>query len=529
MNWITRFLAPASLAISVCCPKVQLQTIFYHHLNIFKALFVSSKFSIGNCVKYSYMDNPHCDLTSDISDSCADGIKDIDFTLQKLSVTNTFDKNVNNLGVNFLNNDHNSLIKKRLIDKKKYKDIRKWKKVDKGNAAGTSKDSFIFKLLSFNILAQDLLETHSYLYRTHDKKALPWEHRKPLLMEEILELNAHVICLQEVQYQYLQEILIPFQENGFTHLYKKRTNDKKDGLLVLYKEDLFNLLEFSKVELYQNGIELLSRDNVGLVAKFSLKESPETKFVVATTHLLFNPRRNDVRLGQIQLLFAEIERIAFVENTLTGPRYLPIVLSGDFNLEPYSGVYNFVTEGSIEFVGKGRNLEESDYRCLSNSLIPPHLYVTDECQHLNVLSKRLSGIGSGKIMLRNAENQYQPKEDDLTNDLLESTSFNSKTNNYQKIEISDGHYVTFSSGLLTHPFRFKSVYNHTDKNGRSEATTFQNRWITVDYIFYSQLTPLEKYRLPTAEECSEFLPTIPNAIVGSDHFCLGASFLLKKR
>lgn len=109
--------------------------------------------------------------------------------------------------------------------------------------------------------------------------------------------------------------MIPFQENGFSYLYKKKTNNKTDGLLLLYKEDLFNLLDFSKVELYQTDIELLSRDNVGLVAKFSLKESPETKFVIATTHLLFNPRRNDVRLGQVQLLFAEIERISFIEST----------------------------------------------------------------------------------------------------------------------------------------------------------------------------------------------------------------------
>lgn len=116
-----------------------------------------------------------------------------------------------------------------------------------------------------------------------------------------------------MQEKHLAEFLASFQRNGYAHLYKKRTNDKKDGLLLLYKENLFDLLEFIKVELYQTNIELLSRDNVGLIGKFSLKNNPETKFVVATTHLLFNPRREDVRLGQLQLLFAEIERISFVE------------------------------------------------------------------------------------------------------------------------------------------------------------------------------------------------------------------------
>lgn len=118
-----------------------------------------------------------------------------------------------------------------------------------------------------------------------------------------------------MQESHLEDFLKPFQEDKFNYLYKKRTNNKTDGLLLMYKEDTLNLLEFSKVELYQAGTELLNRDNVGLIAKFSLKQNPETKFLIATTHLLFNPRRNDVRLGQVQLLFAEIERLSFIENT----------------------------------------------------------------------------------------------------------------------------------------------------------------------------------------------------------------------
>lgn len=118
-----------------------------------------------------------------------------------------------------------------------------------------------------------------------------------------------------MQEDHLNEFLVPFKELGYAYLYKKRTNEKKDGLLFLYRSDQFILLEHVKVELYQSGIELLSRDNVGIVAKLAVKENPETQLVIATTHLLYNPRRNDVRLGQTQLLLAEIERIAFLENT----------------------------------------------------------------------------------------------------------------------------------------------------------------------------------------------------------------------
>lgn len=87
------------------------------------------------------------------------------------------------------------------------------------------------------------------------------------------------------------------------------------------------------------------------------------------------------------------------KNFSLGPEYLPVVLSGDFNLEPYSGVYKFLVEGSIEYAGKGKNLEPCEYKCLSRSLIPPSLHVTDECQHFNVLAHRLLGKSGGKIMV----------------------------------------------------------------------------------------------------------------------------------
>lgn len=83
----------------------------------------------------------------------------------------------------------------------------------------------------------------------------------------------------------------------------------------------------------------------------------------------------------------------------TGSKYLPIILMGDFNLEPHSGVYKFIVEGAFEYQGKGKNLEQTEYRPLSNSLIPPRLFITDNCQHFNVLKHRLHGEGTDKVMV----------------------------------------------------------------------------------------------------------------------------------
>jgi hypothetical protein len=46
--------------------------------------------------------------------------------------------------------------------------------------------------MSYNILAQELLESHQYLYNKHESAALKWTHRKQILLREIEEANADV-------------------------------------------------------------------------------------------------------------------------------------------------------------------------------------------------------------------------------------------------------------------------------------------------------------------------------------------------
>lgn len=89
----------------------------------------------------------------------------------------------------------------------------------------------------------------------------------------------------------------------------------------------------------------------------------------------------------------------YLSTNRSGAKYLPIILTGDLNLEPHSGVYQFIMEGEFEYQGKGKNLEPTMFRSLSNSLIPPRLCVTDNCQHFNVLKQRLLGGEMDKVMV----------------------------------------------------------------------------------------------------------------------------------
>ena len=101
-------------------------------------------------------------------------------------------------------------------------------------------------------------------------------------------------------------------ESGYYGLYKKRDGDKPDGCAILYKKSKFTHVKFVPVQFLQGGI--LDRDNVGIILLLrpssSIYSGTTRAICVATTHLLFNPRRGDVKLAQLMMFLAEIDKVA---------------------------------------------------------------------------------------------------------------------------------------------------------------------------------------------------------------------------
>lgn len=59
-----------------------------------------------------------------------------------------------------------------------------------------TKPGFAFTVLNYNILSQQLLEMHSYLYQDHSSQALRWNQRFHNLVGEILYDNPDILCCQ---------------------------------------------------------------------------------------------------------------------------------------------------------------------------------------------------------------------------------------------------------------------------------------------------------------------------------------------
>ncbi|XP_032072435.1 protein angel homolog 2 [Thamnophis elegans] len=323
--------------------------------------------------------------------------------------------------------------------------------------------TFDFTVMSYNILSQDLLEYNPHLYRHCQQQILAWNYRFPNILADIKQLDADVLCLQEVQEdQYGVEIKPTLEALGYHCEYKMRTRRKPDGCATCFKTSKFSLLSSNPVEFFRHNIPLLDRDNVGLVLllqpRFSYKAP--TAICVANTHLLYNPRRGDIKLTQLAILLAEITSVAIREDG----RFCPLVLCGDFNSVPHSPLYNFLTEGKLNYeglpIGKVSGQEQSPrgQRILKIPIWPHSLGISQDCMY-EEHQKRL----------------VKERESRETKDASLEQS--------EEILIVAKRLPTD----LHHSFQLSSVYSHyLPDNGVPEVTTCHSRSaVTVDYIFYS--------------------------------------------
>lgn len=258
--------------------------------------------------------------------------------------------------------------------------------------------------------------------------------------------------------------------------------------------------------------QMLDRFNVAIVAKFESKFRKNQQLIVATTHLLYNPRRDDIRTAQLQVLLAELDRMS--EHTET-KEPLPIILTGDFNCLQFSTPYRLVHEGRID----------------SNNL-PLQLGIMDNCQHMNVTiheNRQCTALYHSSKNVHCAEGEASVTAIEETNCVVASNV----TIEYVK---SSG--LPYNTGSLWHSLNLMPTLM-----SNNVASTYQDKWIMVDYIFYtkymrrtlgpltispnySPLKLLANYELPTKKDCQNMGP-IPNCIYGSDHYAMASEFVIR--
>ncbi|XP_055316619.1 protein angel-like [Sitodiplosis mosellana] len=390
---------------------------------------------------------------------------------------------------------------------------RTWRRTPYGQTYRYDRNGHPFVLMSYNILAQSLLCKHSHLYTENVAEFLEWPHRLQCIRNEIFEMKPAILCLQEVQQSHLEEIQNALQPMCYAKpLYKKRTSpDYDDGCAIFYDPQFFELIDHHYVEFYQPDVKILDRFNVAIIAKFVSKRLENLQLTVATTHLLYNPRRDDVRTAQLQVLLAELDRMSVHTKT---KEPLPIILTGDFNCLQFSAPYRLVNDGHI-----------------NSTNLPLSCQIMDDCKHMNVTIHQ----NRRRTALFNSSSG--------SND--SAAEFASDDEGKDCVNVSDAtiEYI-LSSGL---PYNTGALWHYLNLQptlvSNNMASTYQDKWIMVDYIFYtkysrrtlgplttptkySSLKLLANYELPIKQDCHNLGP-IPNWIYGSDHYAMASEFVIR--
>ncbi|KAK7152428.1 hypothetical protein R3I93_010596 [Phoxinus phoxinus] len=403
-------------------------------------------------------------------------------------------------------------------------------------------DAFDFSIMSYNILAQDLLEANPGLYTHCPEEVLAWDARLRTILRELQIWQPDIICLQEVQEDHFHKQMYPvLAEMGYTCIYKRRTGSKTDGCAVCYSSERFTQLSVKLLEFRRPDCELLDRDNVAIVLllqPLSAHTEALSPVCVANTHLLFNPRRGDVKLAQLAIVFAEID--AMIEKCRSEGRRCEVVLCGDLNALPNSPLWRFVSSGQLYYHGlptwmvSGQT--DLSYKVHHARLVAPlwpsSLGVSDRCQYQSESQTAASGIfpvcnrqysHDSMLQLR-----YCPAACVRPADLELIPGVTDKTPDPEDMEMFSRRF-----GLtLHHSLSLASAYSEVRPDTQSPAVSTLNSdgAAMVDYIFYSTrrsgsageeggLQMLGRLSLLSAADlwC---LKGLPNQTFPSDHLSL---------
>ncbi|ETN01143.1 hypothetical protein PPTG_17567 [Phytophthora nicotianae INRA-310] len=206
-------------------------------------------------------------------------------------------------------------------------------------------------VMTYNVLAQCYVRSTFFPYC--ESSELRWKNRSKKLeavFASSLPVSPDVICLQEVD-NYKEFWAGMMKKLGYGGLFVKKTSTKPDGVAVFWNEKKLKVKESEEISLDspsgdESDIdhELLSRastrGSVGAIVHFEHLET-QLKFIVATTHLFWDPMQEDVKLLQSRRMLRAIEEFTSSLDAST-----PIIFAGDFNSLPDSKVYSFITSKS---------------------------------------------------------------------------------------------------------------------------------------------------------------------------------------
>lgn len=177
-------------------------------------------------------------------------------------------------------------------------------------------------------------------------------------MAEIKESDPDLVCLQEVDnYKTVYE---PFLNEMGYECHTEWRREDNDAVLIGYKKDKFELRDTLHIQYndlkkrFRHSIFLKS--NTAIVAKLRLKATFKD-FIVATTHIHWNPKLDFIKYGQMFYLFEKIQKF---DKRVKGNK-IPVIICGDFNSNQDSSMFSFMKGEEVKIYHKVKEKHEFLY------------------------------------------------------------------------------------------------------------------------------------------------------------------------
>ena len=165
-------------------------------------------------------------------------------------------------------------------------------------------------------------------------------------------MNSDILLLQEVD--KIEDFKQYLSNNGYYVSFRKRPNGKCDGCLTAWKRDLFDLISPIYITDYNYLIHnqqnkhtemVFTKDNLAMIVVLKSKQN-NTNFIVAQTHLHWNPNLDHVKLWQTSSFLNSVQFV--INKYFNNNDNYKLIIGGDFNSTPNSNVYKFIVNGYID-------------------------------------------------------------------------------------------------------------------------------------------------------------------------------------
>lgn len=192
----------------------------------------------------------------------------------------------------------------------------------------------ILNIVTWNTLADRFCGKDQNFTKLSSQDVLDWKKRKNLITSTLLEMNADIVCLQEVD--KFDELNVVMKQHGYEGIFRPKQIAKEelkdgqdvDGCCIFFK--------MSKYILYEHRIFFYkSQSQIALFATFGNKMTGKS-FIIVTTHLKSKPGYEDIRLAEVEQLLHD----KWIGHNNINTSFIV----GDFNDVPYSPCHSKVVQ-----------------------------------------------------------------------------------------------------------------------------------------------------------------------------------------